>query len=133
MDSTGATGSATNPVLSDNWSASNPPRQGQEQKLLDVPTTSLEAVFMDDPTSNDVNGDKNVNNDGFHEIIEEADLNTTHTNNANGGTDPLQVDSTTSDRLANNADYRINIDSNNATPPVQTITIYKGSSTTPLS
>src|SRR6478609_5168901 len=51
--------------LGDNWSLSNPPRRGPEQKLLDTKAENLESVFLDDPIANDVSNDGNPNNDGY--------------------------------------------------------------------
>jgi hypothetical protein len=102
----------------DNWDTNNPPRQGDQQKLLDTPITSLDPHFTDDPISNDTDSDGNPNNDGYHEIIEEQ---------VTGSTDPLQLDTATSERLASNADYRIYVSATNA------LTIYKGASTSALS
>jgi hypothetical protein len=102
-----------------NWSASDPPHVGQPQKLFDTPVSSLDPNFLDDPISNDTDSDGNPNNNGYHEIVEEV-TDTTKT-------DPLQLDSSDSERLAKNADYRIYVDSNN------NLTVYSGSSTTALS
>lgn len=102
--------------LADNWDSNNPPRRGDEQKLLDTTLQSLDPNFLDDSISNDADSNGNPNDDGFHEIIEEA----------RPGPDPLQLDSATSERLANNADYRIYVGSDNA------VSLYKGQSTTPL-
>ena len=102
--------------VADNWSPSNPPRQGQEQKLLDTESISLDPNFLDDPIANDTDSDGNRNNDGYHELIETAVP----------GPDPLQLDASTSERLVNAADYRIFVDANNA------VKIYSGASPTPL-
>ncbi len=115
------TGGSTPSGLDDNWDVNNPPRYGAQQKLLDTPLSSLDPNFIDDPSANDVDSDGNNNNNGFHEIIEEQ--NTVGPSNP----DPLQLDSTTSERLASNADYRIYVDSTN------NITIYKGASGSALS
>ena len=104
--------------FNDNWSPDNPPRRGQEQKLFDTRTDQLDSRFLDDANSNDTDSDSNPNNDGYHEILEEP---------SGSGTDPLQLDPSTSERLSKNADYRIYVDLNN------NVTIYKGASTTPLS
>jgi hypothetical protein len=101
-----------------NWPTSDPPHVGSQQKLLDVPLSSLDPAFLDDPISNDTNSDGNPNNDGYHEIVEQV-TDTTKT-------DPLQLDAQDSERLSNNADYRIFVDSNN------NLTIYAGTSTTAL-
>ncbi len=103
--------------LGDNWDVNNPPHPGQQQKLFDTPYTSLDSAFLDDVILNDSDSDGNVNNDGYHELIEEK---------TGASSDPLQLDSTTSERLANNSDYRIYVDANN------NVSIYKGSSGTPL-
>ena len=110
----------TNGGLGDNWDINNPPHYGAQQKLFDTPVSSLDAVFLDHPNSNDTDSDGNNNNDGYREIIEEQ--NTVGVANP----DPLQLDSTTSERLSQNADYRIYINSAN------TVTIYKGAATTAL-
>lgn len=104
--------------LGNNWDLNNPPHYGAQQKLFDTPTASLDPNFLDDPRSNDTDSDSNPNNDGYHEIIEEK---------TGTATDPLQLDSSTSERLSTNADYRIYVNASN------TVTIYKGASTTPLS
>jgi hypothetical protein len=103
--------------LGDNWDLNNPPRIGQTQKLFDTPTSSLDANFLDDPISNDTDSDGNPNNDGYRELIEER---------TGAGTDPLQLDTATSERLASNSDYRIYVDAAN------NVSIYRGTSTTPL-
>lgn len=110
--------------LGDNWDLSNPPHLGSEQKLLDTARSSLDPVFLDDPTSNDIDSDGNPNNNGYREIIEEK---------VSGFDDPLQIDnpagtspSETSERLAANADYRIYVNLANQ------VTVFKGTSTTPL-
>ena len=102
--------------LADNWDINNPPHRGQEQKLLDSPIASLDPNFLDDTTSNDTDSDGNLNNDGYHEVIEEAAA----------GSDPLQLDSSTSERLSKSSDYRIYVDANN------TVTVFKGASSTPM-
>ena len=103
-----------------NWDINNPPHAGQQQKLLDTPVASLDPNFLDDLISNDTDSDtpSNLNNDGYHELIEQK----------NGtGADPLQLDSATTERLAGNSDYRILIDASN------NVTVFKGASTTALS
>jgi hypothetical protein len=45
---------------------------GVDQKLLDTPRTSLDPNFLDDPVSNDADSNGNQNDNGYHEIIEEA-------------------------------------------------------------
>ena len=114
------TGGSTAGGLDDNWDINNPPRYGAQQKLLDTPLASLDPRFIDDPLANDSDSDANNNNDGFHELIEEQ--MTVGVPNP----DPLQLDSATSDRLSQNADYRIYVSSSNA------VSIYKGASTTAL-
>lgn len=104
--------------LGDNWDLNNPPHVGTDRKLLDTRRDQLDPNFLDDPISNDTDSDGNPNNNGYHEIIDEP---------TSGYTDPLQLDASTSERLSSNADYRIYVDAAN------TVTIYKGSSTTPLS
>ena len=110
----------TNGGLGDNWDINNPPHYGSQQKLFDTPVASLDGVFLDHPNSNDSDSDGNNNNDGYRELIEEQ--------NAVGAAnpDPLQLDSATSERLSQNADYRIYVNTAN------TVTIYKGAATTPL-
>jgi hypothetical protein len=105
----------------DNWSLNNPPHYGAQQKLFDTPMSSLESRFTDHPSSNDTSLDGNNNNDGYREIIEEQQTVTA------ANPDPLQLDSSTSERLSKNADYRILVDASN------NVTIYKGLSTTALS
>ena len=112
----------TNGGLGDNWDLNNPPRYGSQQKLLDTSMASLDPNFTDDPRANDADSDGNNNNNGLREIIEEQKPIVGTTN-----PDPLQLDSTTSERLASNADYRISVDGTN------NVTIYKGASTTALS
>jgi hypothetical protein len=102
--------------LTDNWSVNNPPRQGNEQKLFDTRVDLLDPKFMNDPIADDIDSDGNKNNDGYHELIEEAVA----------GSDPLQLDPDSSERLSKNADYRIYVNAANV------VTIYKGASTTAL-
>ena len=104
--------------LADNWSPDNPPRKGVEQKLFDTRADQLDPKFMNDINSDDVDSDSNLNNDGYHEILEEP---------TGAATDPLQLDPSTSERLSKNADYRIYVDASN------NVTIYKGASTSALS
>ncbi len=103
--------------LADNWNPNNPPRAGVEQKLFDTPRSSLDQNYLDDPTSNDNDSNGNQNDNGYHEIIEEK----------GAGSDPLQIDSSTSERFSENADYRIYVSGSNG------VSIFKGSSTTALS
>jgi len=107
--------------LDDNWDKNDPPHRGDTQKLFDTPIASLDPNFLDDSISNDKDSDGNPNNDGYHEIIEEQVPVTDPTK-----PDPLQLDSTTSERLASNADYRIYVDSKD------NLSIFKGASTTAL-
>jgi len=107
--------------LDDNWDINNPPRMGDDQKLFDTLTSSLDPNFTDDPISNDKDSDGNLNNDGYHEIIEEQVAVTDPKK-----PDPLQLDPVTSERLASNADYRIYVDAAN------NVNIFKGASTTAL-
>ncbi len=101
------------------WPTGDSPHSGAQQKLLDTPLSSLDPHFIDGINSNDTDSDLNLNNDGYHEILEEL--------KTGSGSDPLQVDSAgASERLASNADYRIYIDSSN------TVTVYKGASTTAM-
>lgn len=114
--------------LSDNWTSA--PHRGSEQKLLDVKFTDLDPHYTDDPISNDTNSAApydSLNDDGYHEIIEEY---------TGSGIDPLQLDNpsnptagtaSNSERLADQADYRIYVDLNN------NVTIFKGASGTALS
>lgn len=98
------------------WPTGNAPHSGAQQKLLDTAITSLDPNFIDGINTNDVDSDKNVNNDGYHELIEEL-----VTPVSTKGADALQIDTDgTSERLASNADYRIYIDDKNV------VTIYKG-------
>jgi hypothetical protein len=103
--------------LGNNWDLNNPPRLGQTQKLLDTPLSSLDQNFLDDPLSNNTDSDNNPNNDGYHELIEEK---------VSGNSDPLQLDSATTERLVGNSDYRIYVDAGNS------LSVYRGSSSTPL-
>jgi hypothetical protein len=88
----------------DNWALTNPPAKGQEQKLFDTRYDQLEIRFTDDPISNDTSLDGKANNDGYHELLDEKVI---------GQEDPLQLDLKTSERLSENADYRISVDLNN--------------------
>ena len=104
------------------WVAGDAPHSGAQQKLLDTPLSSLDRNFVDGTLSNDRDSDGNLNNDGYHEIIEELKTPT-----STYGTDPLQIDTEGgSERLANNADYRIYVDAAN------NVTVYKGASTTAM-
>ncbi len=106
--------------LGDNWDIANPPHYGSQQKLFDTPISGLDAAFLDHPNANDTDSDGNNNNDGYREIIEEQNPVTS------ANPDPLQLDSSTSERLSQNADYRIYVSSTNV------VTIYKGPATTAL-
>lgn len=110
-----------NDGFADNWDINNPPRPGEQQKLFDTAVANLDPNFIDDPISNDTDSDGNRNNDGYREIIEEQVAVTDPTK-----PDPLQLDASTSERLANNADYRIYVDAANK------VSIFKGTSTTAL-
>lgn len=104
------------------WPTGDSPHSGAQQKLLDAPLSSLDPNFTDGINSNDNDSDGNLNNDGYHEIVEEL-----KTPASTYGTDPLQIDTAGgSERLANNADYRIYIDASN------NVAVYQGSSTTAL-
>ena len=118
LRSTTNTPTISNGGLGDNWDLNNPPRYGAQQKLLDTPMSSLDPNFLDDPNNNDTDSDSNPNNDGFHEIIEEK---------TGAGADPLQLDSSTSERLVSSADYRIYVDASN------NVAIFKGAATSALS
>ncbi|MDR3404060.1 MAG: hypothetical protein P4L99_16300 [Chthoniobacter sp.] len=105
------------------WPSGDSPHFGAQQKLLDTPLASLDPHFTDGISSNDTDSDGNLNNDGYHEILEELKTPT-----STYGSDPLQIDTAGgSERLASNADYRIYIDSAN------NVTVYKGDSTTAMS
>jgi Tfp pilus assembly protein PilX len=104
--------------LGDNWNLTAPPHVGQSQKLFDVPFASLDPNFTDDPIANDTDSNSNPNDNGYREIIDEA---------VSGYTDPLQLDPSLTERLVSTADYRIVVNASN------TVTIYKGTSTTALS
>jgi len=104
------------------WPSGDAPHVGAQQKLLDTPLSSLDPHFIDGISTNDTDSDGNLNNDGYHEILEEL-----KTPVSTYGADALQIDTDgTSERLAVTADYRIYIDSSN------NVTIYKGTSTTKL-
>lgn len=106
--------------LGDNWDINSPPHYGAQQKLFDTPISGLDSAFLDHPNGNDTDSDSDPNNDGYHEMIEEQDPIPT------GKTDPLQLDSATSERLSKNADYRIYVNGAN------TVSIFKGTSTIAL-
>ncbi len=97
------------------WPTGNVPHSGAQQKLLDAPMSALDPNYLDRSNTNDSDSDKNLDNDGYHEILEMKDASGKST-----GDDPLQIDSATSERLANNADYQITVDINNA------IKVFKG-------
>jgi hypothetical protein len=113
----GITAPTINPATGGNWNLQDPPHVGSAQKLFDFPMSSLDPNFTDDPISNDVDSDGNPNNDGYHELIETA---------VAGHSDPLQLDPLLSERLVTSADYQIYVNATNG------LTIYKGTSTTPL-
>jgi hypothetical protein len=113
----GNTTPTINPSSGNNWNLQDPPHVGTAQKLFDFPMSTLDPNFTDDPISNDVDSDGNPNNNGYHELVETANT---------GYSDPLQLDPSLSERLVSAADYQIYISSTNA------LTIYKGTSTTPL-
>jgi hypothetical protein len=98
------------------------PHAGAQQKLLDAPVSALDPNFTDGINTNDTDSDGNLNNDGYHELVEEK-----VTSGTGAGTDPLETDVGNSERLAPNADYRIYIDAAN------NVTIYKGTSATAMS
>ena len=79
--------------LADNWDSNNPPASGNEQRLFDTTKDSLDAT------------DGNKDNDNYHELLEERE--------GDKKEDPLQLDTHTSERLAENADYRITVDKDN--------------------
>lgn len=112
--------SETPSIGSSAWPSNDPPHQGTQQKLLDTPVSSLNPNWYDDPQSNNTVDTTNYpNGSGYGEIIKTVSNSSV--------ADPLQVDTSTSERLANNADYRIQVDVNN------NVSIYKGASTTALS
>ncbi|MDQ3565800.1 MAG: hypothetical protein M3436_17410 [Pseudomonadota bacterium] len=115
-------GNIDNDGLDDNWDSNNPPRRGEQRKLIDTVNGDFEQVFLTDDTSLHVDADGNPDNDGFHEMIEEV---------VNPVGDPLRIDPTTSDRFSNNADYRIEVTTSG--DPVAGFTtaldIYKGAYT----
>lgn len=90
---------------SPNWPSNDVPHTGAQQKLVDAPMSAFDPNFLDQSNANDQDSDGNKNNDGYHEMVEQYDKTS--------GNDPLQIDSTTSERLANNADYQITVDANN--------------------
>lgn len=106
---------------SPSWPSNNPPHIGAQQKLLDTPISSLDPHFTNGTIADDTDSDGNLNNDGYHEIVEE------HVSTGTTGPDPLQTDASGgSERMADNADYRIYIDASNS------VTIYKGASTSAM-
>ena len=102
---------------------------GSEQKLLDVKITDLDPNYVDDPIANDANTPgSTVNDNGYHEIIEEY---------VSPGTDPLQLDNptnpnsgdpTNSERLVKQSDYRIIVGATST----NSVDIYKGAASSPL-
>ncbi|HSH94632.1 MAG TPA: hypothetical protein VK968_10850 [Roseimicrobium sp.] len=107
---------------SPNWPTGGTPHSGAQQKLLDTPVSSLDPNFIDGNGANDTDSDGNLNNDGYHEMVEEK-----VTSGSGAGTDPLQTDTATNERLASTADYRVYVDASN------NVTIFKGTSTTAMS
>jgi hypothetical protein len=104
--------------LADNF-PNGTPHSGGQQKLLDTPISLLDPNFLDDPISNNTDSDGNPNNNGYREIVKPVTDSTK--------SDPLQVDTSGgSERLINSADYRIYVNASNS------VSIYKGASTTPL-
>ena len=113
-----------------NVPSSDPPHQGTTQMLIDAVSSEFDPNYVSngnyyDPTVSSSNSlyatYQDPNDKGYHELIEQAVTSGTDT------TDPLQVDTSgDNERLASNADYSIFVDANN------NVTIYKGSSTTPM-
>ncbi|MDB6152897.1 MAG: hypothetical protein JWL90_1350 [Chthoniobacteraceae bacterium] len=99
----------TNGGLADNWVST--PHMGPEQKLFDTPQSAMDPRFTDTNMANDTDSDQNLNNDGYHELVELPEPT---------GDDPLAINSTENHRLSKNADYRIEVSADN------TVTIYKG-------
>lgn len=110
----------------DNWDKNNPPRNGKERKLFDADVARFDPSYLDIDPANDADTDGKPNNNGYHELVEEPAgtlverEDPTHVN-----ADPLYKQGD-SNRLVDNADYRIYVDANNV------VTIYKGPDTTPL-
>jgi len=103
-----------------NWPSNDVPHVGGQQKLLDTPVSSLDPNFTDGLGSNDQDSDFNLNNDGYHEMVE-LPVTTNPSHSSVPQTDPLQIDAADSERLSNNADYQIFVDADN------NVTVYKGS------
>ncbi|MES2571488.1 MAG: hypothetical protein V4710_15725, partial [Verrucomicrobiota bacterium] len=97
--------------VSDNWVIA--PHIGSEQKLFDTPQSALDPTFTDSNMANNTDSDGNLNNDGYHEMIEKP---------AATGNDPLSISDVENHRLSYNADYRVEIDAAN------NVTIYKRAS-----
>lgn len=111
--------STTPTITSSAWPSNDPPHKGTQQKLIDTSMSSLNPNWYDDPLSNNTVDTTNYpNGSGYEEIVKTVSNSSVH--------DPLQVDATSNERLANNSDYRIVVDVNN------NVTIYKGTSTTAL-
>ncbi|MDQ3565803.1 MAG: hypothetical protein M3436_17425 [Pseudomonadota bacterium] len=115
-------GNIDNDGLDDNWDSNNPPRRGEERKLVDTLNGDLEQGFLQDDTNLHVDRDGDPDNDGYHEMVEEV---------VNPATDSLRIDPTTSARFSNNADYRIEVTTaGNSTSGFTTaLAIYKGAYT----
>lgn len=99
-------------ITSSAWPANDPPHVGPQQKLFDTPLSNLDPNFIDDPSDNNVNntdpskGPVNPNDNGFGEIVKKV--------TDSSQPDPLQTDSIGgSERMFNNADYRIYVDAGN--------------------
>jgi hypothetical protein len=110
--------------FNNNWDQTRPPRPGTEQKLFDTPTNELEGVFLDHDGTNNTdsdasdNPDTHLNNDGYREMIEKPYEPTTDPDPLRD--DPLQLDLKTSERLYKNADYHIEVASDNS------VEVYQG-------
>lgn len=108
-----------------NWPSNDPPHLGVAQNLIDVVTSQLDANFVSAGSYYDTgvySGTNYITQDpndkGYHELIEQK---------SGTMTDPLEIDTAgDSERLANNADYRILVDGSN------NVTVYKGSSGTAM-
>jgi len=118
-------GSAATP----SYPSGDPPHLGTTQMLIDAVTSEFDQNFIGsgsyvDPgvytsSTNAMVTDKN--NKGYHELIEQQ------TTPQSSNIDPMQIDTAgDNERLASNADYRIIVDANN------NVSIYSGTSTTPL-
>lgn len=112
----------------DNWDKNNPPHVANEEKLFDSNKADFDPLYTDDDPFNETtwdlkpkDSDEKPNNDGYHELIEEKVVGDGEKYN-----DPLDIDGATNHRMANNADYRIIVNADD------TVSIYKGQSSTPL-